>query len=143
MNPKRLLLAVIAVFIGVFLTDFLMHGVWLKGDYAATASLWRPEGEMQKQMGWLMLGQFLAAVTFTVLYAKGFAATACLRCAAIYGLFMGLFGQAATCITYAVQPLPASIAVKWFLAGLVQGVLMGVLVFLVYKPKPTEAKPPQ
>ena len=54
---------------------------------------------------------------------------------------MGLFSQATTLITYAVQPFPASLAVKWFLAGVVQGVLMGLLVFFVYKPKPEEAKP--
>lgn len=134
MNPKRLALAVLALFLGVFATDFLIHGVWLKDTYAATASLWRPEGDMEKHMGWLMLGQFVFALTFGLLYAQGFAATACLRCACLYGLCMGLFGQAATLITYAVQPLPADIAVKWFGAGLVRGILLGLLVFLVYKP---------
>ena len=47
---------------------------------------------------------------------------------------------AATLITYAVQPLPAEIAVKWFIAGVVQGVLMGLLVHLVYKPKPEDRR---
>jgi hypothetical protein len=46
-------------------------------------------------------------------------------------------------ITYAVQPFPAGIAVKWFLSGVAQGVLLGLLVFFVYKPKPAEAKPQQ
>ena len=137
MNPKRLILAVVAVFVGMFATNYLIHEVWLKADYAATMSLWRPEAEMQKHMGWLMLGQFLAAVTFTLIYAKGFAAMSCIRCAAIYGLVMGLFSQANTFITYAVQPLPGSIATKWFVSGVVQSVLLGLLVFLVYKPKPS------
>lgn len=141
MNPKRLILAIVAVFVGIFATDFLIHGVWLQNAYKETASLWRSEAEMQAHMGWLMLGQFLAAVTFAVLWAKGFAASARVRCACLYGLFMGLFSQATTLITYAVQPLPASIAIKWFAAGLVQGVLMGLLVFFVYKPKPEEGQP--
>jgi len=104
-------------------------------------SLWRPEAEMVSHMGWLLLGQFLAAATFVVLWAKGFAATARLGCACLYGLFMGLFSQANTLVTYAVQPFPASLAVKWFIAGLAQGVLLGVLVFSVYKPKQEEGKP--
>ncbi len=137
MNPKRLVLAIVAAFAGVFATDFLIHGVWLADTYKATASLWRSEAEMQSHMGWLMLGQFLFAVPFVILWAKGFAPTACIRCACIYGMFMGLFSQAATVITFAVQPLPPSIAVKWFASGVVQGVLMGILVFLAYKPKPT------
>jgi len=136
MNPKRLVLAIVAVFLGVFATDFLIHGVWLAGDYKATMSLWRTEAEMNRHFGWLMLGQFLAAATFTAIYARGFAGMNCLRCACIYGVFMGLFSQANTLVTYAVQPLPAAIAGKWFLAGLAQGVLLGVIVFFAYKPKP-------
>jgi len=46
-----------------------------------------------------------------------------------------LFGQATTLITYAVQPLPAEVASKWFGADLAQGVLMGLLLFVYYKPK--------
>ncbi len=141
MNPKRLVVAIFAVFAGVWVTDFLIHGVWLKSAYSETMSLWRPEAEMQARMGWLMLGQFLAATTFVVLWAKGFAATNCIRCACLYGMFMGLFSQATTLITYAVQPLSPSLAVKWFVAGVAQGVLMGVLVHFVYRPKLEEAKP--
>lgn len=141
MNPKRLILAIVAVFVGVFVTDFLIHGVWLQSTYKETMNLWRSETEMRAHMGWLMLGQFLVAATFVVLWAKGFAATACIRCACLYGMFMGLFSQAATLVTYAVQPLPGSLAVKWFIAGVAQGVLMGVLVFFVYKPKPETAQP--
>ena len=141
MNSKRLVLAIVAVFAGVFATDFITHGVWLESVYKETASLWRPEAEMQSHMGWLMLGQFLAAATFVVVWAKGFAGTACIRCACLYGLFMGLFREENTLITYAVQPLPAGIAAKWFIAGIVQAVLMGVIVFFVYKPKAEEAQP--
>ncbi|MSR65678.1 MAG: hypothetical protein EXS18_07865 [Verrucomicrobiae bacterium] len=52
----------------------------------------------------------------------------------------GLFSQANTLVTYAVQPLPGSLAAKWFIAIVLQGVLLGVIVFLVYKPKAEEAK---
>ena len=141
MNPKRLILAIVAVFVGVWVTDFLIHGVWLQSTYKETMSLWRPEAEMKSHMGWLMLGQFLIAVSFVVIWSKGFPATASLCGSCLYGLFMGLFSQATTLITYAVQPFPASLAVKWFVAGVVQGVLLGVLVFFVGKPKPAEAKP--
>ena|SRR2546425_3968188 len=140
MNSKRLMLAIVAVFAGVWVTDFLIHGVWLQSTYKETMSLWRPETEMQAHMGWLMLGQLIAAAAFVLLWAKGFAATACLRRACLYGVIMGLFSQAATLITYAVQPFPPGLAVKWFVAGVAQGVLMGVFVFWVYKPKLEEGK---
>ncbi len=140
MNPKRLIIAIVAVFAGVWVTDFIIHGVLLANTYAATMSLWRPEADMQKHMPWLMLGQLLCAATFVVLYAVGFAATATVRCAAIYGLFMGLFSQVNTLVLYAVQPLPPDLAVKWFVAGTAQAVLLGVLVFFAYKPKAAVAQ---
>jgi len=135
MNPKRLILAIVAVFIGTWITDFLIHGVWLVSSYQATMNLWRPDKEMQAHMGWLMLGQFLLAITFVVLCAKGFAQTASIMCGCFYGLFMALFSQAGTLITYAVQPIPGGLAVKWFIAGVIQGILLGLIVWLVYKPK--------
>ena len=94
MNPKRLVLAIVAVFIGIAVTDFLIHQVWLKEMYGATASLWRTEGDMQAHLGWIMVGEFLVAVTFTTLWARGFAEHACPTCATMFGLFMGLFSQA-------------------------------------------------
>ncbi len=143
MNPKRLVLAIVAVFVGVWITDFLIHGLWLQSDYRATMNLWRPEAELQAHMGWLMLGQFLAAAMFVGIWAQGFAGQSCLGCACLYGVVMALFSQAATLITYAVQPLPASIAVKWFGSGVAQGVVMGVIAFFVYRPKPAGSQPKQ
>jgi hypothetical protein len=142
MNAKRLIIGIVAVFVGVWVTDFLIHGVWLQSTYAATMSLWRPEAEMKSHMGWLMLGQLLVATAFVVIWAQGFAATAHFACACIYGFVMGLFGQAGTLIMYAVQPMPADLAVKWFVAGIIQAVLMGMLVYAVYKPKPQASQSP-
>ncbi len=138
MNSKRLVIAILVLFVGVFITDFLIHGVWLKAVYKDTASLWRTEAEMTTRMGWMMFAQFLFAATFTVIWAAGFEAHRHLRCACLYGLFMGLFSQAMTIITYVVQPFPPSLAVKWFAAGVTQGLLLGVLVHLVYKNKPAD-----
>ncbi|HEY6169230.1 MAG TPA: hypothetical protein VI454_14400 [Verrucomicrobiae bacterium] len=136
MNPKRLLLAIVVVFVGVFATDFIIHGVLLQKTYAATMSLWRPEAEMQAHMPWMSLAQLLAATTFVVLYAAGFASTATVRSAAFYGLFMGLFSQVMTLVLYTVQPMPPGLAVKWFVTGIAQNVVLGVIVFFAYKPKP-------
>lgn len=141
MNTKRLILTILLVFVGVWVTDFLIHGVWLANTYGRTKELWRPEKEMNAFFGWLMLGQLIASVTFVMIWAKGFAATACLGCACVYGTMMGLFNQSNTLITYAVQPLPAEIAVKWFVSGVAQGVVMGLLVFAVYKPKAVPVLP--
>ena len=133
MNPKRLLLAIIAAFAAIFFTDFLIHGLWMQTVYKATMHLWRSDEEMQAHMGWLCAGQLLAAGTFVLIWAKGFAATGCRKCAVMYGLCMGLFSQANTLISYAVQPLTLEIVWKWTLSGVLQGIVVGLVVQSVYK----------
>ncbi len=137
MNVKRLIISIVVVFIAITVTDILIHGVWLSSLYGATNELWRPEAEMSsaKYMGWLHAAHALAAITFTTLWAVGFAQNAKLSCGIKFGLFMALFSQAHTLISYAVQPLPLELVWKWLASGAVQGILIGMVVFLVYKPK--------
>jgi hypothetical protein len=137
MNINRLVISIIVVFIAVFATDFLIHGLWLSSLYGSTNELWRPEAEMSsgKYMGWMIGGQLLAAITFTTLWAVGFAQHGKLSCAVLFGLFMALFSQTHTLISYAVQPLPMELVWKWLFSGVVQGIVLGIIVSFVYKPK--------
>lgn len=135
MNNKSLLITIVVAFIVIFATDFLIHGVMLSSVYKATPQLWRPEAERMSYMPWLSAGEFLAAVAFSVLWAVGFAQNAKLTCSLKFGVTMGLFSQANTLISYAMTPLTSGLAIDWFIAGLAQAALLGVVVFFVYKPK--------
>jgi|ERR1043166_207140 hypothetical protein len=137
MNPKRFILAVIAVFIGVFAMEYLVHEVWLKSDYQATMSLWRPKEDMQKHFPFLLAGQALVSLMFVLIWAHADIKTLARGCA--FGLCMGLARESTTLITYFAQPIPSEIVVKWFISGLVEGVLMGAVVFLVYGSRPASA----
>ena len=54
MNTKRLILAIVVAFVVLWVTDFLIHGVWMTSDYRATQQLWRTDAEMQSHMGWML-----------------------------------------------------------------------------------------
>lgn len=138
MNVPRLLLTVVVAFVFVFATDFLIHALWLADDYKATANLWRSDAEMQALFGWMLLAQFLAALAFVVIWAKGFAGCS-VGSGATFGFFMGLALQSWAIIFYVVAPLPASIAGKWFLSGVLQAILLGIVVAAIYKPAATRA----
>ena len=143
MNMKRLALTTLVVFVGVFITDFLIHSVWLMETYRATASLWRPELEMGQHMGWLLLAQFLWSLAFVTIWARGFAPTAKTPlCAIMYGLFMGVFFESSTLVLYAVQPFPGSLAAKWFFANVAQAVVMGLVTYSIYRPAPAATTAP-
>jgi hypothetical protein len=134
MNMKRLILAIVAGFIVIFATDYLIHGLWLVPDYEATKSLWRPEAEMHSRFQWMILAQVICAVTFVIIWAKGVVGGSVGNGIA-FGLLMGLFQQIWAIVDYVVIPMPGELAAKWFFSGLAQAVLLGIVTALVYKPK--------
>jgi hypothetical protein len=138
MNMKRLILAILAGWVVIFATDFLIHHLWLGPIYEATKSIWRPEEEMHTHMCWMFCAQFLIVATFVIVWAKGFAGGS-MGTAVTFGLLMGVFQQTWAIILFVVLPLPGELAVKWFLGGLVQAVLLGIVTSLVYKPAPPSA----
>ena len=135
MNIKRLILAIVVAFIVLWVTDFLIHGVWMMPDYRTTQQLWRTDAEMMSRMGWMLGAQLLFVITFVIVWAKGFAErTSNISCAFGYGLLMGLFSGVWALIMYVVVPMPGSIAAKWFFAGIAQAMLLGLITFWIYKP---------
>ncbi len=133
MNIKRLILAIVAGWVLVLATDYLIHELLLAPLYAATKALWRPESEMPKYFCWMFVAQFLIVTTFVIVWAQGFAGRS-IGAAVSFGLLMGAFQQTWAIILFVVMPLPAELAIKWFIAGLVQAVLLGIVTSLVYKP---------
>src|SRR5436190_4042575 len=125
MNPKRLILAVVAVSVGLWLTSFLIHGIWLNSIYKETMNLWRSEAEMTSHMAWMLLGQFLWSLAFVLIWSKSLPAVASLGRSFLYGVTMGVFSEANSLIMYTVEPLPGYLVAKWVAAGVVQGALLG------------------
>ncbi len=138
MNVKRLIIAILVGFVVFWATDFVVHEVLLKADYQAAQSLWRPESEMGSYIGWLFAAELLFTITFVLLWTR-WAEGAQLGCAIGFGFLMGLASGVWPIILYVVMPLPGSIACKWFFAGIVQAIILGIVTFYVYKPKPVAA----
>jgi uncharacterized membrane protein len=105
-------------------------------DYQATQQIWRPDPEMASRMAWMFGAQLLTVVAFVLLWTR-WANTAQLSCAVGFGFLMGIFSGVWAIVLYVILPMPPSIAVKWFVAGIVQCILLGIVAFFVYKPKPT------
>ncbi len=133
MNIKRLLLAIVAGYIVIFASDFLIHHIWLAPDYAATQQIWRAESAMKGMMAWMIGAQVLMVVTFVLLWTR-WASTARLGCAIGFGFLMGAFSGVWPIILYVVLPMPGALAAKWFFAGIVQCILLGLVTFYIYKP---------
>ena len=134
MNTKRWLLASVAVFVVVAALEFLIHGVLLSDLYRQTASVWRPEAEMQKMMWIFWVGMLVFAPFFALIYVKGYEqGKSGLGQGFRYGLYVGVmlsvmhsFGW------YVMLPIPLALASCWFLAILVEFIAAGVAAGVVY-----------
>ena len=133
MNIKRLILAIVAGYVVIFATDWLIHEKWMMADYEATQQLWRAKPEMASLMGWMLGAQLLTVITFVLLWTR-WADTARLGCAVGYGFLMGMFSGVWAIVLYVILPMPCAIACKWFFAGIVQCIILGIVTFYVYKP---------
>lgn len=137
MNTKRLFLAIIAGFVFIFASDFVIHTIWLDSDYKATASLWRSESEMGRRFPLMLFAQLLCSIAFMYIWAKTGWRRRTIADGCVYGLWMGLFQQVTTIVLYVVIPMPMELAAKWFFAGLLQTILLGALAAAIYKPRAT------
>ena len=136
MNTKRMALASLAVFGVFFIVDGVVNTVLLADLYKQTASVWRPESEIQSNMWLMWLGTLILAPLFVLIYAKGYEANKpSLSQGVRYGLIVGVFISAPQCLAwYAVLPIPAVLPVWWFAAGMVESIAAGAATALVYRP---------
>jgi hypothetical protein len=128
---KRVILAVLAVFVLWSVLDFIIHGIILSADYQATVSLWRPMTEMK--MGLMRVVVLLSSMFFVAIYAlliteKG------IGTAVKYGLLFGIgTGISMGYGSYSVMPIPYKMAFIWFFGSVVETTSGGLLLGLIIK----------
>jgi hypothetical protein len=124
---KKMVLAGFTAFIFIFIFDFLVHGFLLKGAYAATQSVWRPQDESNMMV--MMLSQFLFAMAIAFLYPIIGPDKDCKKTIP-FGLGLGLVMATPQISTYCYLPIPFSLSLAWVVATFVQ---VFVSVFIVGK----------
>lgn len=131
MNVKRLALASIVVFIALQVMDFVIHGIILSPVYKVLAHVWRPD--MMSKMWILTLSSLIMSFFFVYIFAKGYENRGIgegARYGIIIGLFMNVIGMFSQ---YVMYPIPFSLSVKWFVFGMVEFTVCGVLAALIYR----------
>jgi hypothetical protein len=134
MNTKRWLLASVAVLVVFMVLEFVIHGVLLQGIYHQTASVWRPEAEMQRLMWIFWVGYLVFAPFFAFIYAKGYEkGKPGLGQGFRFGLYMGaMLSVVHSYGWYVILPIPLVLSCYWFAAILVEFVAAGIAAGLVY-----------
>ena len=128
---KRILLAVIAVFMAWSVLDFILHGVLLQSTYEATANLWRPMEEMKMSLMYVVTLLFTGSfVAIYALLVEEKSLGSGIKFGTLFGLASGVsmgFGS------YAYMPIPLELAWSWFVGSLVQAIVAGLIVGVIVK----------
>jgi len=127
----------IAVFIAAEILNFIINGLILMSTYESLKSLWRPD--MNSFMWVYHVLMVVGAFFFTFIFSKGYEGKGIAE-GIRYGLYIGIWMSMGMAYgTYAMIAIPYSLALQWFIYGIIQYVIMGVVVALVYKAKPKPA----
>ncbi|OFX15144.1 MAG: hypothetical protein A2Z18_07275 [Armatimonadetes bacterium RBG_16_58_9] len=137
MNAKRYVLASLAVFVVFEILDYVIHSVILMKTYEALASVWRPD--MMQKMWILYITVLVVSFLFVYIFSKGYEAKGIAE-GVRYGLVIGLFMQVPAAFSqYAVYPIPLTLAVEWFVAGMIEFIICGIVAAAIYRPAAARA----
>lgn len=136
---KKFWIAFVVVYIVLVLTNWVIYDALLGPMFTSEpmASMMRPaeEGKM-----WIhfMTAAFVAFF-FTLIYSKGYEGKG-IGEGVRYGLYVGMLMAVTMAYdSYAAYKMPYPLAMQWFLYGLIQYIILGVVVAAVLGPKTTAA----
>lgn len=130
---KRFLIAWIVVFVAWMAGSFVVHGVLLGPDYAATGIM-RSETESGRLFPLMLLAHVILAGAMVWIYARGVDDGPWTGQGVRFGIAVALLTVVPTyMIYYVVQPMPGALVVKQIVFDGILLVLLGVLVAFLHR----------
>lgn len=136
MNTKKLIIAVIAVFVLLEATNYLINMVILSSTYAQPeiSKVFRSMEEMNAKMWRMWVADIVWSFFFVFIFTKGYQNKGLME-GARYGVYIALFMNFMAAVAQnVVYPIPFSLALQWFIYGSVQCIILGVVTAFFYKP---------
>jgi hypothetical protein len=134
---KKILIGFVITFVLLEVLDILIHGVILMSAYQATQNVWRPD--MMQKMWILHIVKLVVAFLITFIFSKGYEGKGIME-GLRYGLYIGVLMSIGMAYgTYAMVAIPYSLALQWFIYGVVEYTIVGVALALVFGKKETTA----
>lgn len=130
MNVKRYFLASLAVFVFIFIFEWVFHGNFLQDFYAQSPNLWRAKEDYVFPV--MLLAQLMFPLVFTFIFTKGYENKG-IGEGVRYGILIGLLFIPTNLIFFAVQPLPWALVVLWSIGGLIEMMLAGAITAAIYR----------
>jgi len=133
MNIKKFVIASIVVFVACQIIEMIVHGFLLGSIYGTLKEVWRPD--MMDKMWIMYITSFVFSFLFVYIYTKFYQGKGIIEglfFGTIIGIFMnfcGIFNQ------YVIYPVPFSLAIQWFIYGMIEFIIIGAIASLIYTEK--------
>lgn len=132
---KKILLGFVAVFIVMQILDFFIKNVILGSLLQSLSHLWRPD----MKMGIFPVIGLIVSFFFTVIYSRWCKGTGIIE-GIQYGFYVGMMiGVSFAYGSYAMLPIPYALALQWFLYTLIEFVIFGIILSLLFRKSQAQA----
>jgi hypothetical protein len=134
---KKVWLGFIGTFITLEILEAIVNFVILNSAYQASAQVWRPD--MMSKMWIYHLLALIGSFFFAFIFSKGFENKGIVE-GVRYGIYVGIWlsiGKAYG--TYAMIAIPYSLALQWFIYGVLEYVIAGVVLAFIFGRKSKES----
>jgi hypothetical protein len=138
MNYSRLALAAIAATIVDGAYGYLVYGQVVGSEFGRYPNIYRPNDLQTAYLPLMFVGILFAMFVATYLYAKGYEGGGGMQEGMRFGVLVGLLMVGYVAGTnYATMRIGKKLALYFGLAQLVEWVVVGTVIGLVYKPSPS------
>jgi hypothetical protein len=138
---KKFWIAFIVVFIMWNVLDFLIHGVLLASTYMAEDVMKVMRPDMMSKMWIFYVVSFIQSFFLALIYSKWQKGKGIAE-GVQFGVYSGLLMATPMAYSsYAMYPLPYGLVLQWFLYGMVQFIILGIILSAIFGKKAAEAAP--
>ncbi len=130
---RKVWLGFIATFVTLQILEIIVNSVILGPTYQSLKDVWRPD--MMSKSWIFSLVLLIGSFFFTYVFSKGFENKGIIE-GVRYGIYVGLWlGVGKAYGTYAMISIPYSLALEWFIYALLEYVIAGVILSLIFAQK--------
>ena len=134
MKIGKFLLTGVIVYVAYQVLNFLIHSLILSNMYMELAAIWRPEAEMNSVMWVMYVSDLIRIFLFVFIFTKGQENKGWME-GLRYGLLVGLLLSLGMSLnSYAIYPIPFTLAIYWLVLTTIQLMICGIVTALLYKP---------
>lgn len=116
---------------------FLIHSIWLKQDYVASANLWRSQEAAVSRIWAMLLAVFIYVVGAVWIYARGVESKPWIGQGIRFGILLALVVVVYSSLSaWVIMPISHLLVVKWMIGETLLSVVFALAVAAICQPRP-------